>query len=83
MTQQQEAIGLTVAQQELLSHLATVPGSDIYAYGEAVDGRALEAAGLVRIVKAKSPPAATERQPYYGIKINASGRRFIARAGAA
>ncbi len=70
----------TPAEQELLQYLATVDGSDIYNYGDAVAGRALEAAGLARVVKAKRLPPATARQPYFGIKITAAGRAAIARA---
>jgi hypothetical protein len=73
------SVRLSAREQSLLSYLATVPGSDIYNYVDAVDGRILEAHGLVTIVKAVAPPKSVHaKQPYYGVTISAAGRDFIA-----
>jgi|GEM_PF-2798556 len=76
-----EAHLLSASQIALLGHLAKVEGCDIYNYGDAVDGRRLEAAGLVAIVKAVNPPKnGAARQPYYGVAITAAGRDILAAA---
>lgn len=72
---------LTAKQVALLRYLGSVEGADLYNYGEAIDGRRLEARGLVVCVKAVNPPKnGAERQPYYGCAITDAGRDFISTA---
>lgn len=71
--------GLTEDQITMLRALANVTGADVWGYRDARTGRELEKLGLVRIVKARNAPAnGAERQPYYGIKIKAAGRKAVA-----
>lgn len=74
------SISLSPRALELLGHLATVPGSDIWSFDQATAGRELEQAKLVRIVKAREKPAGHLRQPYFGIKINRAGRNWLSQA---
>lgn len=73
---------LTPSEVKLLEYLAQITGCDVYAYGDAVDGRSLEQKGLAEIVKPKGPsePAA-EKQPYYGIMITGHGREWLSKSG--
>jgi hypothetical protein len=80
MTDDTIAIGLCEGALEQLSHLATVSGCDVWSHEQATFGRQLESAKLARIVKAKERPAGDQKQPYFGIKITASGQRFLERS---
>lgn len=72
------SVTLTLVQQEMLQTLSTIEGADVWDYSDARTGRELEKLGLVRIVKARNAPAnGALRQPYYGVKITAAGRKAV------
>lgn len=65
-------------QRSLLLELAAMPGADVWDRPDAYLCRQLEPLGLVRIVKARGAPAnGALRQPYFGVKITAAGRRAL------
>lgn len=65
-------------QRGMLEHLSKVPGADVWDWSDAKIGRELEVKGLVRIVKARhAPKNGALRQPYFGIKISAAGRKVV------
>jgi len=75
-----DVINLTPAQQEMLEHLSKVPGADVWDFLDAKTGRELQDLKLTRIVKARhAPKDGAMRQPYYGIKITAAGRKLLGR----
>jgi len=78
----QPAAALQPSEVRLLEYLAQVSGTDIWGFGDAVDGRKLEQVGLVIITEAqRKPKNGAERQPYYGIMISDAGRDWLAKSG--
>lgn len=70
----------TPEQNEMLTYLDGVAGADVWERWDAKTCRELEPLGLVRIVKAKNAPAnGAMRQPFFGVKITAAGRKAIAK----
>ena len=68
---------LTEEQRRIMTQI--VDGADVYGYGEAMICRQLQRADLVRIVKAKNAPKdGAEKQPYFGAKLTAAGRKLLA-----
>lgn len=75
-------IALNPKELKLLEYLGVQTGCDVWNYGDAVDGRTLQQHGLVDIGKAQKPPKnGADRQPYYGMSINAAGRDWLAASG--
>jgi hypothetical protein len=75
-------ISLKPSELKLLEFLGQATGCDIWNYGDAIDGRALQKHGLVDIGKAQKPPKnGADRQPYYGLSINEAGRTWLAASG--
>ena len=72
---------LSAQARELHLHLLAVPGCDIWSYDDARAGRELEAAGYARIVRARERIAGHLRQPYFGIKLTAKGRKVAKTEG--
>lgn len=71
--------GLNPTEVEMLRQVQD--GADVWAYGPArllrcVQAKAPEA---IRIVRAKERPAGHLRQPYFGAKATAAGKRALAR----
>ena len=68
----------------VLAELAAMTGADIWERYDAGFCRELEKHGLVRIVKAKhAPKNGALRQPYFGCKATAAGRKLIASGASA
>ena len=69
---------LDAGQWRTLRELADIPGADVWDRPDAAICRSLEKLGLVWIVKAKNAPRdGAQRQPYFGVKISAAGRRAL------
>lgn len=65
-------------QRRMLDFLVGVPGCDVWERFDASICRELENLKLVRIVKARNAPKdGAKRQPYFGVKITAAGRKAI------
>jgi hypothetical protein len=69
---------LTSAEKEVVKAVAN--GADIYGVGDAAILRRIqrEVPGVVRIMRARTAPKnGAERQPYFGVKATAAGRRLV------
>lgn len=69
---------LEPAQHEMLTYFAGVEGADVWDRPQAHVCRELQTLGLLRIVKARGAPKdGAMRQPFFGAKITAAGRRAL------